>query len=105
MTDSDSSLSPTRIRLGLAAAFVVCVVAAEVTDATAPALGLTTAFDVQAAIVGTFIVALGGVHVTHAEEAAHRVGGEEMEVSVTDIQRAGAVTALGGFVVLAVAFI
>lgn len=105
MTDSGSSLSPMRLRLGFALVFFVAILAVEFTTITVPALGLTTEFELQAALIGTFIVLLGGVHVTHAEEAAAEIGNESVDVSTTDIQRAGVVTALGGFVLLGVAFL
>lgn len=102
MTDSDGSVTPSRLRLGLAGVFVVAILAAQLTGATAPALGLETSFDVKAAIIGSFIFLLGGLHVTHANKFSNKFG-DELEVA--DLQRAGALIALGGLVVLGSAFL
>lgn len=105
MTDSGSSFSPMKLRFALAVVFGLAIVVVEFTNVTAPAIGLTSEFELQAALIGTFIVLLGGVHVTHADEAAGGIGNEDVDVSPTDIQRAGVITALGGFVLLGVAFL
>lgn len=105
MTDSGSSFSPMKMRFALAVVFGIAILVVEVTSVTVPALGLATEFELQAALIGTFIVLLGGIHVTHAEEAANSVGSDDVEVSPTDIQRAGVITALGGFILLGVAFL
>jgi hypothetical protein len=102
MTEDVGTVSPSRLRIALAVAFVVAVVAAELTNATLPAIGLTEPFDVQAAIVGTFIVLLGGLHVTHAATFSNKLGDE---LEPTDLQRAGAIIAVGGLVVLGSAFL
>jgi|GEM_PF-1300002 heme/copper-type cytochrome/quinol oxidase subunit 3 len=105
MTESGSSLSPMKMRFVLAVVFGIAILVVEFTSVTVPALGLATEFELQAALIGTFIVLLGGVHVTHAEAAASSVGNDDVDVSPTDIQRAGVITALGGFILLSVAFL
>jgi hypothetical protein len=102
MSDSEGSVSPSRLRLGLAGAFVVAILAAQFSGATAPALGLESSFDVKAAIIGVFVVLLGTLHVTHAGKFSNKFGDE---LEPTDLQRAGAVIALGGLVVLGSAFL
>jgi|AntRauTorcE11898_2_1112593.scaffolds.fasta_scaffold07715_3 hypothetical protein len=103
MTDDDEAAAFTvpRRRIALAAVFLVTVVAVELADVTLPALGLPTEFDVQAAIVGTFIVLFGGAQISHATDVAATAG----EGTATRLQRGGAVIVLGGIVVLAVAFL
>ncbi|WP_323674583.1 hypothetical protein [Halorubellus sp. PRR65] len=99
--DPETALAGARGKLALAAVFLVAIVAAELTDVSAPAIGLGTAFDVQAAIVGTFIVLFGGAQISHATDVA----GSADEGTATQLQRGGAVIVLGGLVVLAVAFL
>ena len=99
--DAATALSGARGKLALAAVFLVAIVAAELTDVSAPAIGLDTAFDVQAAIVGTFIVLFGGAQISHATDVA----GSADDGTATQLQRGGAVIVLGGLVVLAVAFL
>jgi hypothetical protein len=101
MTDAESGLSVPRGRIALAAVFLVAVVVAELTDVTAPTIGLATAFDVQAALVGAFIVLFGGAQL----RSSHDVGGQNDDRTATQVQRGGAVIMLGGLVVLAVAFL
>lgn len=101
MTDADAGFSLPRGRLALAAVFLVAIVVAELTDVAAPAIGLDTAFDLQAAIVGAFIVLFGTTQISHATDVA----GSAEDGTATRLQRGGAVVVLGGFVVLAVAFL
>jgi hypothetical protein len=101
MTDADAEFSVPRGRLALAAVFVVAIVVAELTDVAAPAVGLETAFDVQAAIIGTFIVLFGGAQISHATDVAASAEAG----TATRLQRGGAIIVLGGIVVLAVAFL
>jgi hypothetical protein len=100
-TDAAAALSGARGKLALAAVFLVAIVAAELTDVAAPAIGLDTAFDVQAAIIGTFIVLFGGSQISHATAVA----GSADDGTATQLQRGGAIIVLGGLVVLAVAFL
>ncbi|MFC6952018.1 hypothetical protein [Halorubellus litoreus] len=99
--DASTALAGARGKLALAAVFLVAIVAAELTDVSAPAVGLDTAFDVQAAIVGTFIVLFGGAQISHATDVA----GSADDGTASQLQRGGAVIVLGGLVVLAVAFL
>lgn len=102
MTGSDGTVTPSRLRLGLAAVFVVAIAAAQLTGATAPALGLESNFDVKAVIIGGFVFLLGALHVTHADRFSNKFGDE---LEATDLQRAGVVIALGGLVVAGSAFL
>jgi len=101
MTDADAAFAVPRKRLALAAVFLVTVVAVELANVTLPVLGLPTEFDVQAAVVGTFIVLFGGAQISHATDVAATAE----DGTMTRLQRGGAVIVLGGLVVLAVAFL